>query len=64
MPIYEYQCQSCDKCFERLIYSGDEAAVKCPRCNDDKVTKQITCASFMKAAGVGKCASDSPRGFS
>lgn len=64
MPIYEYHCQMCDACFEKLIFAGDKVAVKCPQCSSDKVNKQISCTSFMKTAGVGKCASTSPKGFS
>ena len=64
MPIYEYRCQSCDTCFEKLLFCGDKVAVVCPQCNGDKVTKQISCTSFMKSDGIGKCAGNSPKEFS
>lgn len=64
MPIYEYKCQVCGNCFEKLLFAGDEATVKCPRCTAGKVNKQISCTSFMKTEGIGKCASGNPKGFS
>ena len=64
MPIYEYKCQSCDTCFERLVFSGDEEAVDCPECGSRKVSKLISCASFIGDSSSGLCSSESSSGFS
>ena len=33
MPIYEYQCRSCEHTFEVLQKFSDEPIQKCPRCS-------------------------------
>ncbi len=30
MPIYEYECNECQGCFEKLVFGDDE--VECPDC--------------------------------
>ncbi len=50
MPIFEYQCQRCGTCFERLIISR-ETAVNCPSCADSEVVKQFSTFSTNTAAG-------------
>ena len=32
MPIYEYECESCDKRFELIQKFSDKPVKKCPRC--------------------------------
>jgi len=46
MPIYEYECKSCNKIFEELQSFGDEDLKKCPYCNKKKVKKLISLSSF------------------
>jgi len=63
MPIFEYQCNSCKKEFERLVFAGEEGKIFCPDCQSRDVFKKISAVSFM-GAGLGKCAAGSPKGFS
>jgi putative FmdB family regulatory protein len=60
MPIYEYRCEECEACFEKLVFAGDDEAVRCPECSSEKVQRQMSCVS---AAGAGAC-KNSPAGFS
>ena len=55
MPIYEYQCEKCDICFERLIFGDEEDGVTCPDCNGKKVKRLISCTSFIGDSGAGAC---------
>jgi putative FmdB family regulatory protein len=40
MPIYEYQCRSCDAVFELLVRSGDVAA--CPSCHGQDLERLLS----------------------
>jgi len=60
MPIYEYRCDDCDTCFERLVFSSSDEPVRCPECNSEKVQRQMSCIS---AAGSSSC-KNSSAGFS
>ena len=42
MPIYEYQCDACDKEFEELVRSADHASIKCPKCGGRKVKRRLS----------------------
>jgi len=42
MPIFEYRCDTCNCCFEKLILSRSEEKVECPRCSGEKVTKLVS----------------------
>lgn len=53
MPIYEYQCDKCEKCFEQLVFAGDTEPVVCPQCGSTEVNKLMSCASFMGGSGDG-----------
>lgn len=64
MPIYEYECECCGKCFERLVFAGDNEKVPCPKCGKTKTRKLIRCASFFGDSTFGKCVSGSSSGFS
>jgi putative FmdB family regulatory protein len=64
MPIYEYQCESCDSTFEKLIFKGDDEGIDCPACGGKKVKRLLSAASFMGGAGLGACSPNSSSGFS
>jgi len=64
MPIYEYQCDTCRHCFEKLVFAGDTETVTCPKCRGVEVKKRISCASFIGASGLSGCAPGTGRGFS
>lgn len=51
MPIYEYQCESCDHELEALQKLSDEPLVDCPACGKASLKKQISAAGFRLAGG-------------
>lgn len=52
MPIYEYQCQSCQHEFEVLQKISDAALTDCPQCRQPALKKKISAAGF-RLAGSG-----------
>ena len=40
MPIYEYQCRTCDEVFELLVRSGDVAM--CPSCHGQNLERLLS----------------------
>ncbi|MCR6653519.1 MAG: zinc ribbon domain-containing protein [Cellvibrionaceae bacterium] len=52
MPIYEYQCQSCQHEFEALQKISDAALTDCPECRKPELKKKISAAGF-RLAGSG-----------
>jgi putative FmdB family regulatory protein len=65
MPIYEYQCEGCGHCFERLTFAGDEdGRLRCPVCKGQKVRKQVSCASRLSGGGRGLCSDNASSRFS
>jgi putative FmdB family regulatory protein len=47
MPIYEFQCNKCGKCFEQLVFpsDGDDKYI-CPSCgkgDTDKLMSSFAC---------------------
>ena len=63
MPIYEYQCEDCNACFERLVFGSEEDAVTCPDCGAKKVKRLISCTSFIGESGMGACMPKPASGF-
>lgn len=64
MPIYEYQCKSCDYCFERLVFAADESSsVKCPKCDSGQVEKLMSCTNALGGEKSPFCSTGSS-GFS
>lgn len=61
MPIFEYRCKQCEQDFERLVFSGEEKGVSCPKCKSKDVTKKMSASSFMSSS-IGKCATSFPKG--
>jgi putative FmdB family regulatory protein len=57
VPIYEYQCKSCDETFEVFLNSSDKPVKKCPSCNSSKIQKLISNCSF-QLKGTGWYATD------
>jgi len=54
MPLYEFDCQTCDEAFEELVLSpGRLGEVICPTCGSTKVKKKLS--TF--AANTGSSAS-------
>ncbi len=40
MPIYEYDCQSCNSMFELLV--RNQQTPTCPECQSDELTKRLS----------------------
>jgi putative FmdB family regulatory protein len=61
MPIHEYTCARCGRTFESLlIRKSDEAEIRCPRCGDARLTRQISRPAATRGDGSGGAAP--PRG--
>jgi len=52
MPIYEYECATCNQRFERLQKISDPDPGVCPHCGATKIQKCVTAPSF-RLAGTG-----------
>lgn len=52
MPLYEYECETCDQTVEVLVRSGDEKP-ECPGCGDHKLAKvfSVPASPSVKSGG-------------
>jgi len=57
MPIYEYNCEKCDKKFEILIMGRDKPA--CPCCGNVKVERLMSSCGFVSKGSGGETVSAS-----
>jgi len=57
MPIYEYNCEGCGKNFEYLVLG--EEATHCPKCNSEKVKRQMSVCGFVSKGAGGETISSS-----
>jgi len=65
MPIFEFKCDHCGHCFEKLCLSEDDRRKNdCPQCGSAETKKLMSCASFMGGAKSGLCGSGATTGFS
>ncbi len=64
MPLYEYQCETCDHAFERLVLSKRDESPDCPECGAKKTKRLMSCASIMSSSGGGSCGPRASSGFS
>ena len=52
MPIYGYECKSCDHTFDALQKMSDPVLVDCPECGEAALKKQLSAPKFrLKGAG-------------
>lgn len=52
MPIYEYECQSCQHRLEKLQRLSDEPLTDCPDCGESALKRLISAAGFrLKGSG-------------
>ncbi len=51
MPIYEYQCGTCQARVEKLQKLNDPALVTCPECGADALVKLVSAAGFRLKGG-------------
>lgn len=56
MPLYEFECPACDRVFEELRRSGDEAEAACPDCG--RPAPRIVSLSAFALKGSGFYATD------
>jgi len=65
MPIYEYQCDRCSHCFEKLMFAGDdETHLRCPACGKKEIRKLVSCASTLSGGLGGLCSGGTSSRFS
>ena len=51
MPVYEYQCESCDNRYTLLARSRDSEEIQpCPRCGSGQGRKLISSVSVVRSA--------------
>ena len=52
MPIYEYQCESCDERCEFMQKVSDPPASECPHCHASQLKRLISAVGFrLKGSG-------------
>ncbi|MCX2979334.1 zinc ribbon domain-containing protein [Halieaceae bacterium IMCC14734] len=51
MPIYEYQCQSCQHSLEALQKISDDPLLECPACGAAALNKKVSAAAFRLKGG-------------
>ena len=51
MPIYEYQCQSCDHQMEALQKISEGPLTDCPNCGKPDLRKKVSAAAFRLKGG-------------
>jgi putative FmdB family regulatory protein len=51
MPIYEYQCQSCQHQLEALQKMSAEPLLDCPACGKEALKKKVSAAAFRLKGG-------------
>jgi len=68
MPIYEYGCNQCGTCFEKLVFhSDDDGEFECPSCGEKDIYRRVSsfsCGSKSGAAPFSKSGCSPSRGFS
>jgi putative FmdB family regulatory protein len=50
MPIYEYQCNDCDRPFETLVRRGHDDDAQCPSCNGVRISRRMSVFASARAA--------------
>jgi len=60
MPIYEFECDSCDQPFEELVFGSAIDKVTCPKCGGDDIHKLVsTFASRIAGGGAASLSASS-----
>lgn len=56
MPIYEFECERCQKTFETLVFRSDET-VNCPDCDGCDVHRVMSVCGFKSGGDKGAASS-------
>ena len=59
MPIYEYQCEPCDRTFETLIRKPTDSP-RCPSCGGDRISKRFSVPAAAHVRGGVSSRSELP----
>lgn len=60
MPIYEFNCTTCDRSFEELVRSAEAISeVVCPTCGSRRVRRKISLFASKSAGGGASLAAAS-----
>jgi putative FmdB family regulatory protein len=51
MPVYEYQCTTCDHRFEELVSPSGHTVVACPQCTSTDLTKLLSTFARTRVGG-------------
>jgi len=55
MPIFEYQCDTCNDRFEQLVLTSKAAEVHCPKCEGEQVHKVYSTFAAQSKQGSMEC---------
>jgi putative FmdB family regulatory protein len=53
MPMFEYRCEACGQCFEKLQKAGEEALPACPACGSPTTMKLISPFAGVTSSSAG-----------
>jgi putative FmdB family regulatory protein len=54
MPIYEYKCNNCGNCFERIVFaSDDESSFECDKCGKKDIERLVSAFSRVNSGQEG-----------
>jgi putative FmdB family regulatory protein len=46
MPLFEFECKSCNHRFEELVLSSSKTVERCPKCEESNVKKLVSAGSI------------------
>ncbi len=56
MPLYEYRCTECGARFEQLRRMSEaDRDLTCPKCNSEKVKRELSTFASKTEGGLGPC---------
>jgi len=55
MPLYEYNCKSCGKNFDKITrYGTPDVEIVCPGCGKNESKRKLSCFSFGSKSSSGE----------
>jgi putative FmdB family regulatory protein len=64
MPIYEFQCKTCQFCFEEILPASREDIPPCPRCDSSENVVRLVSACVAQTGRQSGSACAPAGGFS